>query len=73
MIEGGAVMRSNLLMNCLWYEDISPEELANVLEITPEALFQKIFQEKDFTLGEIRRITGLLGLTNDEVDEIFFK
>ncbi|MBQ6160796.1 MAG: hypothetical protein IJK24_07610 [Oscillospiraceae bacterium] len=66
-------MRSNLLMNCLWYEDISPEELANVLEITPEALFQKIFQEKDFTLGEIRRITGLLGLTNDEVDEIFFK
>ena len=66
-------MRSNLLMNCLWYEDISPEDLANILEITPEALFQKIFQEKDFTLGEIRWITGLLGLTNDEVDEIFFK
>ena len=66
-------MRSNLLMNCLWYEDISPEDLANILEITPETLFQKIFQEEDFTLAEIRRITGLLGLTNDEVDEIFFK
>lgn len=65
-------MRSSLLMNCLWYEDISPEDLANALEITPEALFQKIFQEEDFTLGEIRRITGLLGLTSEEVDAIFF-
>ena len=73
MIEGGAVMRSNLLMNCLWYEDISPEDLANILEITPETLLRKIFQEEDFTLAEIQRITGLLGLTNDEVDEIFFK
>lgn len=65
-------MRSNLLMNCLWYEDISPEELANVLEITPEALFRKLFQDEDFTLGEIRRIVGLLGLTNEETDTIFF-
>ena len=66
-------MRSNLLMNCLWYEDISPEDLANILEITPETLFKKIFQEEDFTLAEIQRITGLLGLSNDEVDAIFFK
>ena len=66
-------MRSNLLMNCLWYEDISPEDLANILEITPEALFKKIFQEEDFTLEEIQRIIGLLGLSNDEVDAIFFK
>ena len=66
-------MRSNLLMNCLWYEDISPEELANILELTPEALFRKIFQEEDFTLGEIQRIVGLLGLTQEETDTIFFK
>ncbi len=66
-------MRSNLLMNCLWYEDISPEELANVLQLTPEALFRKIFQEEDFTLGEIQRIVGLLGLTQEETDSIFFK
>ena len=66
-------MRSNLLMNCLWYEDITPEDLANILEITPEALFKKIFQEEDFTLEEIQRIVGLLGLSNDEVDAIFFK
>ena len=66
-------MRSNLLMNCLWYEDISPEELANILAITPEALFRKIFQEEDFTLGEIQRIVGLLGLTEEETDTIFFR
>ncbi|MBR7010830.1 MAG: hypothetical protein IKI02_07985 [Oscillospiraceae bacterium] len=65
-------MKSNLLMNCLWYEDISPEELANILELTPEALFRKIFQEDEFTLGEIQRIVGLLGLTQEETDSIFF-
>ena len=66
-------MRANLLMNCLWYEDISPETLADALELTPEALFQKIFQEKEFTSEEIRRIVGLLGLTEAETDTIFFK
>ena len=65
-------MKSNLLMNCLWYEDISPEELANILELTPEALFRKIFQEDEFTLGEIQRIVGLLGLTQEDTDSIFF-
>lgn len=66
-------MHNSLLMNCLWYEDISPEELADSLGITPEELFQKIFQEKDFTLEEIRRIVGLLGLSDDEMEAIFFK
>ena len=65
-------MRSNLLMNCLWYEDISPEFLADALELTPEELFRKIFGSEDFTLGEIQRLTGLLGLTEEDVDRIFF-
>lgn len=65
-------MRSNLLMNCLWYEDISPEELANVLDLTPEALFRKIFQEEEFTPHEINQIVGLLGLTEEEINTIFY-
>lgn len=65
-------MRSNLLMNCLWYEDIEPEELAKVLDLTPEALFRKIFQEEDFTLNEIQKIVALLGLTEKETNAIFF-
>ena len=64
-------MRSNLLMNCLWYEDIPPEDLAKVLNISPETLFRKFFQEEDFTLDEISKITALLGLTKEEVDTIF--
>lgn len=65
-------MRASLLMNCLWYEDISPEDLANALELTPEALFRKIFQEEDFTLGEIKKISAFVGLTEKETDAIFF-
>lgn len=64
-------MRSNLLMNCLWYEDISPEELADVLKLTPEALFRKIFQEEEFTPEEIRQIVALLDLNESEQYAIF--
>ena len=65
-------IRTSLLMNCLWYEGISPEELADVLELTPEALFRKLFQEDEFVLEEIQRMTELLGLTPEEVDAIFY-
>ena len=65
-------MRSNLLMNCMWFEDISPEELAERLELTPEALFRKIFQAEGFTSGEISKIKGVLGLTEEETNTIFY-
>ena len=65
-------MRSNMLMNYLWYEDISPGELANILELPPETLYRKIFQDEEFTPEEIRKIVGLLGLTEDETDTIFY-
>lgn len=65
-------MKSNLLMNCMWFEDISLEELAERLELTPEALFRKIFQKEGFTWGEISKIKGVLGLTEEETNMIFF-
>lgn len=65
-------MKSNLLMNCLWYEDISPENLASVLELSPEALFRKVFQEEDFTPEEIKKIVDLLGLDEEETRTIFY-
>lgn len=64
-------MRSNLLMSCLWYEDITPEELAAHLEMTPETLFRKLFQEEDFTEEEIRKIVELLKLNLEETVAIF--
>ena len=65
-------MKSYLLMNSMWYEDITPEEMAERLELSPEVLFRKIFQEEEFTPGEISKIKGILGLTNEEVNEIFY-
>lgn len=59
-------------MNCLWYEDISPEQLTDILGITSEQLFRKIFQEEDFTLEEIKKICELLSLSKEEMDIIFF-
>jgi hypothetical protein len=59
-------------MNCLWYEDIYPEQLAELLELTPEMLYDKIFGVSEFTIDEIRKIVALLGLTEKEVDCIFF-
>ena len=64
-------MRSNLLMNCLWYEDISPDQLADILQIPPKTLFRKIFQEEEFTPEEIHQIVGILGLNEVETDTIF--
>ena len=64
-------MRANLLMNYLWYEDISPDQLAEILKMTPETLFRKIFQEEEFTPEEIRKIVGILGLTQEETNTIF--
>lgn len=65
-------MKSNLLMNCMWFVDITPEEMAERLELTPEALFRKIFQKEGFTSGEISKIKGVLGLTEDETYTIFY-
>ena len=64
-------MKSNLLMNCLWYEDISLQCLANTLSLTQEALFKKIFQKEDFTQEEIEKICELLDLTDEEQNIIF--
>ena len=65
-------MRGEMLMNCLWYEDLTPEELADALGLTPEDLFRKIFERSDFTEEEMRKIVMLLGLTEDETERIFF-
>ena len=66
-------MNGNLLMNCLWYEDIPPVRLAEVLEISPETLCDKIFGDVEFSDDEIRKIVDLLTLTEDEVYLIFYK
>lgn len=65
-------MNESLLLNCLWYEDISPEQLAELLELTPEMLYDKIFGDSEFTIDEIRKIVAWIGLTETEANIIFF-
>lgn len=64
-------MRANILMNYLWYEDISPDELAGVLKLPSEKLYDKIFGDEEFTLEEIKEIVALLGLTEEETNMVF--
>lgn len=35
-------------------------------------LYDKIFGDSEFTIDEIRKIVALLGLTETEVNDIFF-
>ena len=72
MISEVIEMHPNRLLNCMWYEDFSPAELADALELTPEALFEKISRENAFTEEEIRRIVGILGLTEEEERAFFY-
>ena len=59
-------------MNCLWYEDVALHQIAEILEISEETLFDKVFGNKSFTNDEINKISCLLGLTKEEIEMIFF-
>lgn len=64
-------MRANILMNFLWYEDISPDQLADLLGLPSEKLYDKIFGDEEFTLEEIKEIVALLGLNEEETNMVF--
>jgi len=65
-------MRTEQLFRGLWYEDVTPGELADELGITPEALFRKVFGHEVFTAAEIRRLSARLDLDAEEEDRIFY-
>ena len=64
-------MKTNLLMEYFWEQGMDPGDVAAALGMTPEELFLCLARHRSFTLGQIRRITGLLGLTGEEADLIF--
>lgn len=64
-------MNASLLMNCIWFEGMSPGQLADALSITQGDLFDKLFGNVEFTPDEIRKTVELLGLTKEETDAIF--
>lgn len=48
------------------------ERMANYLGINPTTLYRKTVGESEFTRSEIQQIAVLLGLTMQEVSDIFF-
>lgn len=65
-------INSSLFMNILWYEEVTPEQLCAYLCITEKQFFDKLCGYEDFSLDEIRRISTLIGMTEEEINAVFF-
>lgn len=53
-------------------KSFSREEIAKLLSVNPVTLYRKLIGESDFTRKEIQIIKDALGLSNEDVDLIFF-
>jgi predicted transcriptional regulator len=62
----------NLLEARLKEKNITKEDLSKGLNMSYTSLQQRVKGRTDFKLGEIKKIKKILGLTNDQVIEIFF-
>ncbi len=65
-------MRTDLMMEELNFQGISLEEFADSLGMELEDLFSKICGRTEFEPEQLLGIKNLLGLTEDEMDELFF-
>ena len=65
-------MNIGLLMNCIWYEDYSPGQFAEKLNMDADVFFDKIYLGGGFTKEEINKISEVLELTTEETEMIFF-
>ena len=63
-------MNTSLLMNKMWEEDVTPEELARIIGISAEAFFQKAMEGR-FTEKERWVIKVRLRLSDGETQRIF--
>lgn len=51
---------------------LSKEDIAKELGLNLATVYRKINGESEFTLSELRLLKKILGLTNSDVDRIFF-
>lgn len=51
---------------------LTVEEIAKKLGVNATTVYRKISGESDFTLSELKTLKHILGLSNDDVDRIFF-
>ena len=65
-------MNTGLLMAKIESSGKSKSELAELLGITRQGLYNKLCGDSEFKSSEIRILSGLLKLTPEERDLIFF-
>ncbi len=51
---------------------LSKEDIAKELGLNSTTVYRKINGESDFTLSELRTLKKILGLSNSDIDRIFF-
>lgn len=51
---------------------LTREDIAKILGLNSATIYRKINGESDFTLNELKKLKKILGLTNNDVDRIFF-
>lgn len=64
-------MKTELLMNVMWFENVTPKEAADALGITEADFYAKISGVSDFTRTERDKLSKLLGLDETERNYIF--
>lgn len=65
-------MNTAMLIDRIERSGKSKSEIAELLGITRQGLYNKLNGEREFKSSEIRIISGLLSLTAEERDLIFF-
>lgn len=51
---------------------LTKEDIAKILGLNSVTVYRKINGESEFTLSELRTLKKILGLSNSDVDRIFF-
>lgn len=62
---------AKILMNVMWWENVTPKEAADALGITEADFYAKTSGVSDFTRTERDKLSKLLGLDETERNYIF--
>lgn len=62
---------AKILMNVMWFENVTPKEAADALGITEADFYAKTSSVSDFTRTEQEKLSKLLGLDETERNYIF--
>ena len=66
------MVKRNLIMAKAMALDLKVPDLANALGIHPSTLSLKLNGKTEFTISEAEGLKNVLGLSNDELTDIFF-